>query len=48
MFTDSNVFELSNFPFKTKYYNTVVYFDNSNYLFSKEKQEKNLLKQLFD
>ena len=32
MFKDSNVFEFTNFPFKTKYNNTVVYSVNSNYL----------------
>ena len=41
MFKDSNVFEFTNFPFKTKYNNTVVYSVNSNYLFLREKQEKN-------
>ena len=41
MFKDSNVFELTNFPFKTKYSSTVVYFVNSNCLFSRGKQEKN-------
>ena len=45
MFKDSNVFELPNFKFKTKYNNTVVYSVNSNYLFSRGKQEKKLLKQ---
>ena len=37
MFKDSNVFEFTNFPFKTKY-NTVVYSVNSNYLFSRKIQ----------
>ena len=41
MFKDSNVFEFTNFPLKTKYDNTVVYSVNSNYLFLREKQEKN-------
>ena len=45
MFKDSNVFEFTNFPLKTKYDNTVVYSVNSNYLFSRGKQEKKLLKQ---
>ena len=40
MFKDSKVFEFTSFPFKTKFYNTVVYSVNSNYLFSKGKQEK--------
>ena len=40
MFEDSNFCEFTNFPFKTKY-NTAVYSVNSNYLFSREKQEKN-------
>ena len=39
IFKDSNVFKLANFPLKTKYNNT-VYSTNSNYLFSKGKQEK--------
>ena len=46
MFKDSSVFEFTNFPFKTKYNNTVVYSVDS--LFSKGKQEKTLLKHLFD
>ena len=41
MLKDSNVFEFTNFPFKTKYDNAVVYSVNSNYLFLREKQEKN-------
>ena len=44
MFKDSNVFKLTNFPFETKYNNTVVYSVNRNYLFSRGKQEKKLLK----
>ena len=40
MFKDSNVFEFTSFPFKTKSY-TVVYSVNSNYLFSRGKLEKN-------
>ena len=44
MFKDSNVFEFTNFPFKTKYNNTVVSSVNSNYLFSRGKLEKKLLK----
>ena len=47
MFKDSNVFEFSNFSFKTKHSNTAVYSVNSNYLFLREKQEKknwNLIK----
>ena len=47
MFKDSNFFELTNFPFKTKYNKTVVYSVNSNYLFSRGKQEKTLLKQIY-
>ena len=46
MFKDSNIYQFTNFPFKTKYNNTVVYFVNSNCLFSKGKQEKKLLIQL--
>ena len=38
---DSNVFEFTNFLFKTKYNNTGVYSVNSNYLFSRGKQEEN-------
>ena len=45
MFKDSNVFEFTNFSLKAKYYNIVVYSVNSNYLFSRGKQEKKLLKQ---
>ena len=40
MFKDSNAFEFTNFPFKTKYINTAVYSVNSNYLFLRGKQEK--------
>ena len=40
MFKDSNVFEFTNFPFKTKYNDTAVYSVNSNYLCSMGKQEK--------
>ena len=47
MLKDSNVFELTNFPFKTKYNNTVVYSVNRNYLFPRKKQEK-MLKQFSD
>ena len=48
MFKDSNVFEFTNFLFKTKHNNTVVYSVNNNYLLSRGKQEKKLLKQFFD
>ena len=47
MFKDSNVFEFTNFPFKSKY-NTVVYSVSSNCLFWRGKQVKKLLKQFFD
>ena len=47
-FKDSIDFELTNFPFKTKYDNNAVYSGYSNCLFSRGKQEKNLLKQFFD
>ena len=40
MFKDSNVFKFTNFPFKAKYNNTVVYSVNSNCLFSRGKQNK--------
>ena len=40
MFKDSNAFEFTNFPFKTKYINTAVYSVNRNYLFLRGKQEK--------
>ena len=43
MFKDSNVFELTNFPFKTKYNNTVVYSVNSNHLSTRGKQEKKIV-----
>ena len=46
MFKDSNVFEFKNFPFKTKYSNTAVYFVNSNCLFSRGKQEKNVVEAI--
>ena len=45
MFKNSNVFKFTNFPFKTKYKNTVIYSVNISYLFSMGKQEKKLLKQ---
>ena len=40
IFKDSNVFEFTNFSFKTKYINTAVYSAKSNYLFSRGKQEQ--------
>ena len=40
MFKDSNVFDITNFPFKSKCNNTVAYSANSNYLFSRKKREK--------
>ena len=43
IFKDSNVFEFTNFPFKTKYINTAVYSVNSNYLFLRGKQEKKIV-----
>ena len=46
MFKDSNVFEFTNFPFKLKYNNTVVYSANSNYLFSSGKQGKKMVKTI--
>ena len=48
MFKDSNVVEFTNFRFKTKYNNIIIYSANSNCLFSMGKQEKNSLKQLFN
>ena len=42
MFKGSDAFEFAKFPFKTKYNNTVVYSVNSNYLFSRGKQEKKI------
>ena len=48
MFKSSNIFEATNFPFKTKYNVTVVYSINRNCLFSRGKLEKKLLKQFFD
>ena len=41
MFKGSNVFEFTKFPCKIKYNNTAVYSVNSNYIFSRGKQEKN-------
>ena len=41
MFKDSSVFEFNIFSFQAKYNNTVVFSVNSNYLFSRRKQEKN-------
>ena len=35
-----NVFEITNFPFKTKYNNTLVYSVNNNYLFWGETRKK--------
>ena len=40
MFKGSNVFEFTNFPFKTNCNNTVVYVVNSNCLFSRGKRKK--------
>ena len=40
MFKDSNFFEVTNFPFKTKCNDTVVYSVNRNYFFSRGKQRK--------
>ena len=40
MFKYSHILPFTNFLLKTKHNNTVVYPVNSNYLFSKEKQEK--------
>ena len=40
IFKHLNVFEFTNFPFKTKCNNTVIYSVN-NYLFLRGKQEKN-------
>ena len=40
MFKDLSVFEFTNFSFKTKYNNTVVYSASSNYLFSRGKLKK--------
>ena len=47
MFKDSNIFEFTNFSFKTKD-NTVVYHVKSSGLFSRGKQGKKLLTQFFD
>ena len=41
MFKGSKVFKFNKFPFKIKYNNKVVYSVNSNYFFSRGKQEKN-------
>ena len=46
MFKDSNIFEFANFPFKANYNNTEVYSVNSNYLFSKRKQEKSIVETI--
>ena len=35
MYKDSNVFKFTNFPFKRNYNDTVVYYVDSNYLFSR-------------
>ena len=48
MFEGSDIFEFVKFPFKTKYNNTVVYAVDSNYLFSRGKQKKIVLKYFFD
>ena len=42
IYKDSNVFELTNFPFSSKYNNSEVYSVHSNYLFSRKKQEKTI------
>ena len=49
MFKDLSVFEFTNFPYKAKYNNTVVYSVDSNYSFWRDKQDKNkrLMKQFF-
>ena len=46
IFKDSNVFEFKNFPFKTKYSIIAVYLVNSNCLFSRGKQEKNVVETI--
>ena len=48
MFKESNVFGFTNFSSQTKHNNTAAFPVNSNYLFSRRKQEKKLLKQFFD
>ena len=46
MFKDPNVFEFTNFPFKTKYNSTEYYSVNRNYLFSSIKQEKTIVETI--
>ena len=46
MFKDLNVFEFTNFPFKTKYNSTEYYSVNRNYLFSSIKQEKTIVETI--
>ena len=46
MFKDSNVFEFTNFLFKTKDNNIAVYSVNSNYLFLSGKQEKKIVETI--
>ena len=41
----SSAFKFTNFALKKKYNNIVVYSVNDSYLFSRERQEKKLLKQ---
>ena len=40
---DLNIFEFTNFPFKTKDNNAEVYSVNRNYLFSGRQQEKTIV-----
>ena len=42
MFRDSNIFEFSNFPFKTEHDNTIFFSISSKYLFSRVKKKKNV------
>ena len=39
-------FGFTNFPFKKKYNNTIVYSVNSNYLYSREKQTKKIVETI--
>ena len=48
IFKNSNFFEFTNFPFKTKYNITVGYSVNKASIHFRKENKKKMLKQLFD
>ena len=48
IFKDSNLFEFTNFPFKTKFNNTVVYSVTELLILEGKTRRKKMLKQFFD